>query len=241
MSCCSSSRNPSLIKPSSLSSLSALPGMASITSESIITGQKQREACKWLQCTHENICIQTHPCLLCLPVGSSQVHANLLSFDTDTAPPHPQHTYSVCVIEAVGWNYKLKVSAGEGRSNYSGFDVLLQQCMWGEWPPCLFSVKTQKVTQCTIRSLFTRQNMRHCHYELTQKYTFEKHAPWRTPGAYHPIHGHPHTDRHVHILGLWHLQTQRRIFHIIILKSAFRLCILHTWTLCDLHTHTHTH
>lgn len=157
------------------------------------------------------------------------------------SPPHPhlQHTYSVCVIEAVGWNYKLKVSAGEGRSNYSGFDVLLQQCMWGEWPPCLFSVKTQKVTQCTIRSLFTRQNMRHCHYELTQKYTFEKHAPWRTPGAYHPIHGHPHTDRHVHILGLWHLQTQRRIFHIIILKSTFRLCILHTWTLCDLHTHTH--
>lgn len=98
-----------------LSVYSTLPGEASITTGSSITGRKHQAVCKWLKCTHAS--------------GQSQPHP----FLTLTRPSPPAaHTVSVCAIKAVGWNTKLKDSAGKEQP---ATVALVVSChgVWGGW------------------------------------------------------------------------------------------------------------
>lgn len=72
----------------------ALPGTAPITPENSITWQETPSSLQMnLMYTQVHMHTDTyiHVSYACSPVGSCQVHATLLSFDTNS-PPYLQHT-----------------------------------------------------------------------------------------------------------------------------------------------------
>lgn len=142
MSCCSSSRNLSFINHPLPPPWFPTPlGLASITSESSITGQKSPAAWKWLKCTHVSMFIRhTHTCMF----SSLHIHATLLAFDTNTAlPTCSTHTVCVYVIKAVGWKLQTQGLCRGGKELPQRFwYVVATECVWGKWPPCLCSVIT---------------------------------------------------------------------------------------------------
>lgn len=121
----------------------ALTGMASITSESSITGQKHQAASS-LQMTlvytqeYMHTDTYTHPCLLCMfSCGILPPHATLLSFDTNTAPPHHhhhhhlRHTYGVLCVSSKQWVETTNSRSLQGREEAA--TVVLVCCCYSVW------------------------------------------------------------------------------------------------------------
>ena len=124
MSCCSSSRNLSFINHPLPPPWFPTPlGLASITSESSITGQKSPAAWKWLKCTHVSMFIRhTH-----LHVLQSPHSCHPACFWHKHSPPHLQHTHSVCVCHQSGGLKTTNSRSLQGREG-AATEVLICCC-----------------------------------------------------------------------------------------------------------------